>query len=300
MVSKVKLTFLGTSDAIPSAKRNHTSMLLSYNEENILFDCGEGTQRQFRIAGLNPCKITRVLISHWHGDHVLGIPGILQTLALSGYNKALYIYGPKHTKEFMRNLMKTFAFDRKYEIKVEEVEGKFFEKSDFYIEAEKLFHGIPTNAYSFVIPGQIRIDKNKLKKSGIPESPILSDLKKGKDIVYNGKKFKAKDLTFREQGKKISVVMDTIYNDKIISFVRGSDILISESSFFSEDEEKAKEHMHLTSSQAGKIAKNAKVSKLILTHLSQRYENNQKIILEDAKKIFKNSELAKDFDVVEL
>ena len=111
MTKKIELTFLGTSDAVPTKQRSHTSILLNYAGENILVDCGEGTQRQFRFAELNPCKITRILITHWHGDHVLGIPGILQTLALSGYNKTLYIYGPKGTKEFMQNLLKTFVSD---------------------------------------------------------------------------------------------------------------------------------------------------------------------------------------------
>ena len=97
----MKLTFLGTADAFPTAKRNHSAILFSYNGENILVDCGEGTQRQFRKAGMSPTKTTRLLISHWHGDHVLGIPGLLQTLAFQGYKKTLYIYGPKATKKFM-------------------------------------------------------------------------------------------------------------------------------------------------------------------------------------------------------
>ena len=102
----IKLTFLGTSDSIPTEERNHTSILLTYEGENILIDCGEGTQRQIRKAKLNPCKITRILITHWHGDHVLGIPGLLQTLSMSGYNKTLYIYGPEGTKKFMKELLK--------------------------------------------------------------------------------------------------------------------------------------------------------------------------------------------------
>src|SRR3989339_623098 len=111
---KIPICFLGTSQAIPTAKRNHTAMLLQYNDENILVDCGEGTQRQFRKAALNPCKITKLLITHWHGDHVLGIPGLLQTLALSGYNKILYIYGPRGTKKYIEEIMKIFNFVGKY------------------------------------------------------------------------------------------------------------------------------------------------------------------------------------------
>jgi len=297
MASNIKLTFLGTSDQIPSADRNHTAILLTYEGENILVDCGEGTQRQFRKAHLNPCKITRILITHWHGDHILGLPGLLSTLALSGYSKTLYIHGPKGTKEFMGELLNLFGFKRKYEIKVEEASGKFLENNDFYLEAEAMEHGIPCNAYVFVKKGHIRIDKNKLKKFKIPEGKHLQELKQGKDLVYNGKKFKAKDLTFGENNKKVSFVLDTLENKKIVPFVKDSDLFVSESSFSDELKEQAKEHLHLTSSQAAEIAKKAKVKKLILTHLSQRYENNPKQILNEAKKVFKNTVLVKDFDV---
>lgn len=296
----IKIVFLGTSDQIPSAERNHSSILLNYNGENILVDCGEGTQRQFRKAKLNPCKTTRLLITHWHNDHVLGIPGLLSTLALSGYNKTFFIYGPKGTKNFIRDLLKVFGFQRKYKIIVEDVEGKFFETKDFYLEAEKMEHGILCNAYSFVKKGMIRIDKTKLKKSKLPHGPLLQKLKQGKDIVYKGKKYLAKNLTFSEGDKKISFVLDTLDNKKIVPFVKDSDLLICESSFSSDLKEKAKEHLHLTSKQAGDIAKKSKSKKLILTHLSQRYERNQKKILNEVKKVFKNTFLVKDLDVVEV
>ena len=309
----VKITFLGTSDAIPTAKRNSTSILLTYNEENILVDCGEGTQRQFRKARLNPCKITRILITHWHGDHILGIPGLLQTLGLSGYNKTLFIYGPKGTKTFMRNLLNTFVFTGKYPIKVEEVtpeaitsnmkngaSEKFFETKHFYLEAENMTHGIPCNAYAFVKKGHIRIDKKALKKFKLPSGPLLKKLKQGKNIIHSGKKYLAKNLTFKECDKKISVVLDTSFNDQIIPFVKNSDLLICEANFSSELKEKAEEHKHLTARQAGEIAKNSNSKKLILTHVGQRYSNASKEVLNDAVKVFKNSSLVKDLDSVEI
>lgn len=295
----LNVTFLGTSDAIPSAERNHTSILLNYKDENILVDCGEGTQRQFRKAKLNPCKLTRILITHWHGDHVLGLAGLLQTLSFSGYNKTLFIYGPKGTKEFMKNLLHTFMFSGKIEMRVEEVSGKFLETEDFYVEAEKMTHGVPCNAYTFVKKGNLRIDKKKLAKIKI-QGPILKNLKEGKDIIHNGKKYLAKDLTYSEEGKKISFVFDTAFNDKIISFVRASDLLICESTFDAEAEERAKEYKHLTAKQAAEIAKKSNSKKLVLTHLSQRYSKNPKKILTAAKKIFKNSVLVKDLDEIEI
>ena len=292
----IKLTFLGTSAQIPTAKRNHTAILLTYDKENILIDCGEGTQRQFRKARLNPGKVTRILITHFHGDHVLGIPGVLQTLSLNEYNKTLYIYGPKGTKEFIKNLLKTFVFKLNYKIKIKEVSGKFFENNDFYLEAKPMTHGTPTNAYAFIKKGKIRIDKKKLKKSKLPSGPILGKLKQGKDIVINKKKYLAKNLTFKENEKKVSFVLDTSLNNRIVLFVKDSDLLICESSFDSELGDKAKEHKHLTAKQASEIAKKSKSKKLLLTHVSQRYEKNLKKILNDAKKIFKNSHLVEDFD----
>jgi ribonuclease Z len=105
MSTPINVTFLGTSQAIPTAKRNHTAILVQYSGENILVDCGEGTQRQFRKAHINPCKLTKLLITHWHGDHILGIPGLFQTLLMNGYSRKLEIYGPKGTSYYIRKII---------------------------------------------------------------------------------------------------------------------------------------------------------------------------------------------------
>lgn len=292
----VSITFLGTSDAVPTEKRNHTAILLNYYGENILVDCGEGTQKQMRIAGINPCKLTRVLITHWHGDHVLGLSGLLQTLALSGYNKTLFIYGPKGSKEFIKTVFKTFTFKEKLNFHVEEVMGKFFENEDFILEASSMIHGTPCNAYSFILKEKLRIDKKKLEKSKIPEGPLLQKIKKGEKIVYGDKTYLSKNLTYTEKGKKISFVLDTIYDKKIPVFVKNSDLLICESAFDEESEERAREFKHLTVKQAANIAKQSKSKQLVLTHISQRYAKNSEEILKQAKKYFKNSFIANDFD----
>lgn len=296
----MKITFLGTSDAVPTATRNHTAILLEYNGENILIDCGEGTQRQFRKAKINPCKLTRLLITHWHGDHVLGIPGLLQTMAMNGYNKTLNIYGPKGTENFMKKILGLFIFRGKYLLNVKDIEGRFIDEKDFYIEAETMTHGAPCNAYIFVKKGQIRIDKKKLAKTNLPSTSLLQKLKQGKNIVYKGKTYLAKNLTFKEEGKKIAFVFDTSMNKNIVPFVKDSDLLICEATFASEIEEKANEYKHLTAKQAAEIAKKAKVKKLILTHISQRYEKDKKKILNEARKIFKNSFLVEDLEQIEI
>jgi ribonuclease Z len=299
MASKIKINFLGTAAQIPTIKRNHTGILLTYNEENILIDCGEGIQRQFRIAKLNPNKITKILLTHLHGDHTFGLPGLLSTLAFSEYNKTLEIYGPKGTKKYMDDFMKLFGIDKNLKTKIIEIplnKKSFFENKEFELFSESMKHGTPTNAYSFKIKDKLRINKLKLKKLKMPQGKHLSELLEGKTITLNGKKYKPKDLTYKEQGKKVSIVLDTLYNEKIAPFVKGSDLLICESSFSSENSKEAEEHLHMTSEQAGKIAKLSKSKKLILTHISQRYEYKTKSILEDAKKHFKNVSIAKDFD----
>ena len=300
MTEKIKIIFLGTSDAIPSAKRNHPAFLIIHQGENILVDCGEGTQRQFRKAGLNPGKLTRILITHWHADHILGIPGLLKTLALSGYNKTLHIYGPKGTKFLMRELLKLFTFKNTFPIEIQEVSGKFFENKDFYLEAETMHHGTPCNAYSFIKKGQVKIDKHKLKIHKIREGPHLKRLKAGKNISYNGKKYLAKNLTYMENSRKVSFVLDTSINEKIVKFVKNSNAFVCESSYIDEMRDLAKRHHHLTAAQAAQTAKNAKVGKLFLVHISQRYEKNLGKILDEAKKIFRNSFIPQDFDSVEI
>ncbi len=297
---KIPIVFLGTSQAIPTARRNHVAMLLSYKDETLLIDCGEGTQRQFRKAKLNPCKISRVLITHWHGDHVLGLPGLLQTLALNSYSKTLQVYGPRNTKRFLPLIQNMFVFQDKIKINTEEINGKFLDTKDFYIEAFPLKHGIPCNAYSFIEKDKVRLDKKKLEKLGLPSSPLIGELQKGKDIKFNGKTIKSKDLTYKEKGKKITIILDTELTDNCYRAAENADLLIAEATYNQEDSELAKENMHLTASQAAEIAKKAKVKKLILTHISQRYQSNEKILLDEARKIFKNTELAEDLMKIEV
>lgn len=296
----MKLTFLGTGDSIPTAKRNHTAILLTYRGENILVDCGEGTQRQFRKAKISYSKITKILLTHKHGDHSLGLMGLLSTMGMMSYKKTLEIYGPRGIKKFISNLFKVYGFKPAYKIVVKEVSGKFFENDDFYLEAEGMTHSSPVNAYSFVKKGNLRIDRDKLKKTGLPNGPLLKKLKEGKNITHKGKKFLAKNLTYQENGKKVSFVLDTTFNNKISGFVKGADVLVCEATFSEDLASTAREHGHMTSKEASNVAKKAKVGKLLVTHISQRHENNMEGILKEVKKGFKNASLVKDLDVVEI
>jgi ribonuclease Z len=291
----MEITFLGTSQAIPTESRNHTAILLRYEDEMIMVDCGEGTQRQFRKAHINPCKLTRILITHWHGDHILGLPGLLQTLALNNYNQTLHIYCPKGTMHYLDDMLRMFAFIGKVDIERHEIdEGIFLDTKKFQLECYRMKHSARSLSYVFKEKDKTRIDASKLKKLKIPNGPLIGELQKGKDITVNGKKIKSKDITYHENGKRIAVIMDTALIDSCYDTAKDSDLLICESTYSSEDEEKADEYMHLTAGQAAQIAKKSGSKKLILTHISQRYEHATYILLKEARKIFKNTELAED------
>lgn len=292
---KIPIIFLGTGQAIPTAKRNHTAVLMSYKDETFLIDCGEGTQRQFRKAKLNPCKITRLLITHWHGDHVLGLPGLFQTLVLSNYPKTLHIYGPRGTKRFIREITDRFVPVLKFKAVVEEVEGKFLETPDFYIEAFHLEHGTPCNAYSFVEKDKRRLDKKKLAELKLPSSPLLAKLQQGGSIEHNGKTIHAKDVSYMENGRKIAFVLDTALCKGCYAAAKNADLLIAESTYTEKEKDLAKEYKHLTAKQAAEIAKKSKAKRLIITHISQRYDNKEKLIIDEATKVFKNTAIAEDF-----
>lgn len=303
MTEKINLTFLGTSQAIPTARRNHTSILLQYKEENILIDCGEGTQRQFRKARLNPCKLTRILITHWHGDHILGLAGLLQTLLLNGYNKTLYIYGPRGTKQDLHELINLLVPYNKIPLKVEEIsEGKFLETKDFYLESMPMQHSIPCNAYAFVEKAKNRIDKSKLKKLKIKNSPLIGKLAKGEDIILEGKKIKAKDLVYRTEQRKITFILDTAINPNCHKIAKDSNILVSEAVYLNNEKDLATLHEHLTAEDAATIAKNSgkNLKALYLSHLSQRYDGNEKLILKEAKPKFKNTLIAEDLMSIQI
>ncbi|HLD16045.1 MAG TPA: ribonuclease Z [Candidatus Nanoarchaeia archaeon] len=292
----MKVTFLGTSCMMPTKERNHPGFLLSYKNENILVDCGENIQRQIKVAGMSPTKITKILLSHWHGDHVFGLPGLLQSLIGHQYHGVLEIYGPKGTKRNFGKMVEAFPLRGDLlKIKITEVnQGKFFENNDFYIEAAKMQHGIECLAYAFKEKDRRRINIDKLKKFGIKEGPIVGDLQKGKDIKFNGKKIKAKEVTYTVPGKKIVFVLDTYINDNCYKIAKDADLLISECTYMADDKEKAKEKKHLTTIMAAGIAKKAKAKRLILTHFSQRYKD-AKPMENEARKIFKNVQAAEDF-----
>lgn len=294
----MEIVFLGTSSMVPTKDRNQSSVLVSYGNEGILVDCGEGTQRQFKITGIPLTKVTKILISHWHGDHVLGLPGLLQTLNSSTTGHSLEVFGPKGTKAQLEHMRKAFLMEdngRGLKVEAYDVEAEvLFENEHYYIEAKKLEHSVPCLGYSIVEKDRVHISIEVAKKLGLPEGPMLGQLQAGKSVVWNGKTVKPSDVTYTTKGKKVAVIMDTELCSSAIELAKGADVLICEATYANELEEKAAEYKHLTARQAATIANKAGAGKLILTHFSQRYKTTQQVE-EDARTTFDNVICAKDF-----
>ena len=297
----MEVVFLGTSSMYPTKTRSHPAVLIKYNGHHILFDCGEGTQRQMRIIGESVMKLEAIFITHWHGDHSLGVAGILQSLTASKRKEPLYIFGPIGTKKSIECILKTYKFVPTYKIIVTESRGGLlYEGEGFKIYSMSVVHLVPTLAFYFKENDKRKINVKLLKKYGLTKHPILGKLQKGETIEWEGKKITPEEGTFIVKGKKISYVVDTLFFEGLIDFVKESDLLICEATFEKGMEDIAKEYRHMTSVQAAKLAKESKSKKLVLTHLSQRYEKNPEIILKEAKEVFKNTILAEDFMKIEI
>lgn len=290
----VEIIFLGTSCMQPTKERNHPSFLLRYKDENILFDCGENVQRQMRLAGIKPAKITRLLISHWHGDHVFGIAGLLSSMGADQFAKKLYIYGPKGSKKYVEYLFKSFAAKGIIEYEVKEVSSDvFFQNDDFKLIAEPLKHSTTCVGYSFIEKDRLRINVVKANKMGL-SGPILGKLQQGKDVTYQGKKIKVGDVTYPVKGKKISYIADTIPCRGAHKLAENADLLISEGTHLSDIQQKTEKYMHLTVKDAALIASENNAKKLIITHISPRYKTTAEIVSE-ARTYFDNTIVAEDF-----
>jgi ribonuclease Z len=301
----MKLVFLGTSGMVPTKERNVQSIYLEFNGEGILLDCGEGTQRQMQFANVNAQKIKKVLISHWHGDHVSGLVGLIQTVGnFSGdQEKTLRLYGPIGTKEHFNSLMNSCIFESRLNVEITELEPKgletFYENEDYELKAVSLDHSVPCLGFRFERKEKRNIQLKKLQLLGVPQGPHLKDLRAGKNITYAGKEIKADDVTLIDSPKAVSFIFDTQLCDACYDLADGSDFLISEAVYKHDLVKKAEEYKHMTAHQAAKLASECGVKELILTHFSIRYKDVEELKSE-AKDVFENTRCAYDLMKIDL
>ncbi|MBR9692884.1 ribonuclease Z [Candidatus Woesearchaeota archaeon] len=302
----IELTFLGTGSMVPTKDRNVQSILLEREGEIILFDCGEGTQRQMNIAGYSRAKVRKVFLTHWHGDHVSGLIGLIQTIFNSDYQHTLHIYGPKGTKMRMEHLRKTVDFENKVDLEIHELTpgvGQLevaHENEDYSVECAPMKHGTACIGYRFQEKDRIRINMDHaFKEYGLKTGPLVGKLKRGETVEFKGKKITPDDVCYKVTGKTFVLIPDTGLNNTIPTLADQADLMICEASFTNEHEHKAKEFKHLTAAQAALLAQQAGVSKLIITHFSQRYPDTENH-LKEAKVHFPETEAAHDFLKVKL
>lgn len=289
------VTILGTSCMAPTKERNTAAVLVQVGSEGVLFDCGEGTQRQMKLAGIPLPKVTHILLTHWHGDHIFGLPGLLQSLAASEYSRTLHLFGPEGTKRNYEKMIGLFGLSKDLMVEVHEVSSREFHKNRFFtLAAETLEHEIPCVGYSLTLPDKRRINLEYTKKIGLRPGPLMGKLQRNETITFNGKKVTPKQATYLVEGKKFAYVTDTLYCNGAVRIAEDADVLISEATFTLDLEEKAISYKHLTAHDAAKIANQANVKKLVLTHFSQRFSNTQPLE-EEARDIFNNVVSAEDF-----
>ncbi len=300
----MNVTFLGTSSMTPTKTRGQSGIYVDCGKEKILLDCGENIQRQMRIIGISPPKTTRIFISHWHGDHVFGLPGLLENIAKNAFEKKIEIYGNAEVKKRLNQLVKAFDLNHKLKINFNLIEknGIFLKTDDYEFGAYLLKHGTPCLGYYIKEKDRICVDKAKMKKVGLPSGPIIRKIKSKKDVTFKGKKIKWKDVTYLKEGKKIAVLLDTGICRSAISLAKNSDLLICESTYLDERKENAIKYNHLTSGQCGEIATKSGSKKVIITHFSQRYEKEDIAKMKkEVKKEFKGKvDAAEDFMIVEV
>lgn len=295
----IKIVFLGTSSGVPTKDRNLPSVFLMYKDERLLFDCGEGTQRQLMNMKLKFMRIDRIFISHWHADHFAGLLGLIQTMCLEGRKEPLYVYGPKESKKFVNQLLTVGYYFRAFDVVTQELEEKDevdcgeYEIIPFHVE-----HNIPALGYLFREKDTHTANMKKAKKFGLTTGPLIGRLKEGIPVDYNGITISPQDIIEKKEGKKVVYTGDTRYTENIIKYSKGADVLIIDSTFSGDFTEKAGNYKHSTSKQAAEIAKKAGVKTLFLTHISRRYQQkagNSKKLEDEARTIFKNTILARDF-----
>jgi len=247
---------------------------------------------------------TKIFVTHMHGDHVLGLPGLLQTMSLLGRDKPLQVFGPKGIINFIEAMVSTVEFSLSFPIEACEVEdeGLITKTKEYEVHAAWAEHSVPCIAYA--LTEKLRAGKFHPEKAaalGVPKGPLWHKLQEGKKVkLPDGRIIKPQDVLDPPRlGRKIVVVGDTKPSNRIAKLARGADVLVHEATFAEELAERAEEDLHSTPAGAASVAKKAKVKRLVLTHISARY-GDTKVLLEEAKKVFQNVIVAEDFMKIEL
>lgn len=302
------LYFLGTGAGKPSLERNVTSTALKLpapSKEFWLFDCGEGTQHQILASPLGLHRISKIFITHLHGDHIFGLPGFLGSRSFSTDEAGLTIYGPPGLKTFIQGALRASGTHLRYPFAIQEVApGDVLQFEEWTVKVGLLEHVMPSYGYRVeepARPGKLFVDK--LAELNIPPGPIYGRLKRGKTVTLeDGRIIDGRDFIGPEiRGRHIVILGDTRYSQAAIELAQEADVLVHEATFAGEFAENAYAYFHSTTVQAAQVADAARAKQLILTHLSSRYRPEEYgALLDEARQVFPNAILAEDHLMVEI
>ncbi|MFS0643936.1 ribonuclease Z [Siminovitchia sp. 179-K 8D1 HS] len=299
----MELFFLGTGAGVPAKLRNVSALaLLLLEERNAiwLFDCGEATQHQILHTSLKPRKIEKIFITHLHGDHIFGLPGLLGSRSFQGGTSDVTVYGPKGVRTFLEAALQLSGTHLKYSLDIVEIEeGIIFADDQFTVETLLLDHNIAS--YGFRITEKDKmgtLDADRLKAEGVPPGPVYKKLKNGETVTLaDGRTINGSEYVGPPQkGRVIAILGDTRPCENAIMLAQNADMLVHESTFSADSKQMARDYFHSTTAQAAEIARRANAGALCLTHISSRYTSEDwKELEQEAQSVFPNTKLAADF-----
>jgi len=292
----MRIVFLGTGGTYPSKARNVTSIAIQLPGEVLMFDCGEGTQRQLMSSSVSFMKVSKIFISHLHADHFLGLPGLIQSMSLNGREDDLTVFGPTDTTRNVRMMLRLGYFKSGFRVVARDLApGDLLDCGNYCIRCGKAEHTIPSLAYA--LEERSRAGKFELKKArrlGVPEGPLYRRLQEGRSVTVDGRIIKPNMvLGPARPGRKIVYTGDTRPSKGIAALAKHADVLIHDCTLDSTHLGLAEDFGHSTAAQAARTAKEAKVGALFLVHMSPRYEDTT-ILEKEAKAIFRNALIAED------
>jgi len=298
---ELDLVFFGTSGSVPTAQRAPSALLVRRGGERLLFDCGEGTQRQLLRSTVGLVELREVFVSHFHADHYLGLPGMLKTFALRGRDIPLTIYGPPGLKDLFATLRRVFG-RLTYPIEIVELRpGDVLEREDYNIVTFPVAHGVQSLGFALIEhPRPGRFDVSASDALGVPSGPQRGLLQAGESVQLADGRVVTPDevLGPPRPGRKVVLSGDTAPSQTVVEAARGAEVLVHEATFLDEERDRARETAHSTALEAAELAREAEVALLALTHLSNRYFGPE--VAREARTIFPETVVPKDFDVIDV
>lgn len=299
-MSSRELIVLGSASQVPTRHRNHNAYFLRWDDEGILFDPGEGTQRQMTLAGLSATQVTRICITHFHGDHALGLPGIIQRLSLDRAKHPVEVYYPASGQAFFERLRHATIFMDAATIVPRPIsgDGVLAETKGFKLSAAKLEHAVDTYGFRLEEHSRVQLIPSRLAEAGI-SGPLTGELLRKGSVEVGGRTVRVEEVGETRAGQGFAFVMDTRPCANAGRLAQGVDLLVCESTYLDTERQEAHDHFHMTALQAAELAREARARRLVLTHFSQRYEDTAPFVAE-AKPLVADVVAARDLDRVEI